>query len=106
MTGTTIDRDQYNQDITDLTLAVEKTQKTTMYLRSGNKVVTYVAKQPVQNEETGFLELSPARKEWWMDNPHIGPIVTSLREYLPNFSPWRGQNDEYISLFSKKSTLL
>lgn len=106
ITGTTIDRDKYNRDITDLILAVEKTQKTTMHMRSGNKVVTYVAKQPVQDEETGFLELSPHRKEWWMDNPHIEPIVTSIREYLPDFSPWKGQIDQYIRLFSKTSTLL
>lgn len=105
-TGTTIDRDRYNQDITDLIMAVEKTQKTTMHLRSGNKITTYVAKTPVQNEENGYLELSPKRREWWMGNPNLEPIVTSMREYLPNFSPWRGLDDEYIYLFSRKSNLL
>lgn len=106
MTGTTIDRDQYNQDITDLTLAVEKTQKTVMHLRSGSKVTTYVAKGPVQDEETGYLELSPWRKEWWLGNPNIAPIVESICKYLPGFAPWKGQADQYIRMFVKTSSLL
>lgn len=104
--GTNIDRSRYDQDITDLIMAVEKTQKTVMHLRSGNKVTTYVAKTPVQNEQNGYLELSPQRKEWWLDNPHIAPIIESISEYLPGFSPWKGQVDTYIHLFSRQSALL
>lgn len=104
--GTTIDRNSFDQDMTDLILAVEKTQKTVMHLRSGNKVTTYVAKTPVQDDETGYLELAPQRKEWWMGNPHLEPIVTAINEYLPGFSPWKGQLDDYIRIFSKTSSLL
>lgn len=104
--GTTLVRERYDQDFTDLLMIVEKTQKTTMCLRSGDKIHTYVAKQPVQDSETGFLELSPYRKEWWMGNPHIAPVVESIQEYLPDFKPWRLQADPYIRIFSKTSSLL
>lgn len=104
--GTTISRERYDEDFTDLLMAVEKTQKTTMSLRSGDKVHTYVVKQPVQDSETGFLELSPYREKWWMENPHLAPIVQSIQEYLPDFKPWRLQADPYIRIFSKTSGLL
>lgn len=106
LAGTTIDRSRYDQDITDLIMAVEKVQKTVMHMRSGSKVTTYVAKVPVQDEKTGFLELSPNRKEWWLGNPHLAPIVESINEYLPGFSPWKGQVDDYIRIFSRTSSLL
>lgn len=102
----TIDRSVFNQDFKDLIVAVEKVQRTTMSLRSGDKIITNVAKQIVQDEATGYLEFAPEREEWWMGNPHIQPIIVSIQSYLPDFAPWRGLGDNYISLFSRRSTLL
>ncbi len=103
--GTQIDRSRYEQDFADLLALVSKTNKTTMCLISGDKVHTYVAKTIVQSEEDKYLEMSPYRREWWMDNPHIAPVVESIQEYLPDFRPWRVLADPYISILSKTSSL-
>ena len=106
LAGTNIQRELYSEDFTDLLILTEKTQKTTMCLRSGDKVHTYVVKQPVQREDDGFLELSPYREEWWTGNPALAPIVESIQSYLPDFAPWKMQLDPYIRLLSKTSGLM
>lgn len=106
LSGQTVTRERYEQDFQDLLLVVGKTQKTTMCLRSGNKIHTYVVGQPVQREDDGFLELSPYREDWWMQNPKLEPIIESIKEYLPEFAPWKMQLDPYIRAMSKVSGLM
>lgn len=103
--GTNIQRAQYNQDFTDLLAVCAKIQSTKMSLRSGDKIVTFTPGQPIHDEKTGYLELSPERPEWWA-HPLLEPIVTSIQSYLPGFEPWLLQRDKYIGRLSIKSSLL
>lgn len=103
--GSHISREKYEQDFLDLLQVTSKTRKTQMSLRSGDKIFTYTLGEPVQDEKTNFLELSPERQEWW-EHPNVKPIVSSICEYLPNFKPWLLQKDTYIAILSGKSSLL
>ncbi len=105
LAGTAIDGDKFEQDFKDLLGLVIKTQKTTMHLISGDKICTYVAKTIVQREDDKFLEMSPYRAAWWMDNPHLSPIVESIQSYLPGFKPWKMKLDPYIRSLMMNSGL-
>lgn len=104
--ATPITKDRFEQDFTDLMNAVGKVDKVTMLFPCGSKVVTYCVGKPVVEDETKFLEMSWEREAWWMNNPFIAPIVESIREYYPTFSPWKGTKEVLISAMLSRSSLL
>ncbi len=102
-----IDKERLKTDLHDLMDAVSQVDKSTMVLPCGTKIVTYCVGQPVEDDETHFLEMSWEREAWWMDNPHIAPIVESIHTYHPDFKPWEGKNDMLMSLLlDNRSSLL
>lgn len=104
--STPVSKDRFEQDFTDLCNAVSQVDKTTLVLPCGSKVVTYCVGEPVVEEGTGFMEMTWEREAWWMQNPHISPIVESIQQYYPNFAPWKGMKEPLISAMMARSSLL
>lgn len=103
--GTNISRQTFDKDIEDLLRVTGKTQRAEMSLVSGDKILTYAVGQPLEEEGTGYLELTPDREGWWQ-HPNLEPIVESLQSYLPGFKPWLMNKDVYIAAMSARSGLL
>lgn len=97
--GANMSKEVYVQDFKDLVSAVSKVQKSVMTLMSGNRITTYAVGEPV-GDEKGFLYLNPQMKEWW-EHPTLEPIVQSIQQYLPDFSPWHLGKDKYLVLMKR-----
>lgn len=97
-------KEQFCQDFEDLLTLTSKVNRTQMFLRSGQELVCY-ALGVAESDEQAFLYLTPKMREWW-NHPRIKPIVESIQEYLPDFSPWLLTRDKTIGILTSQSSLL
>lgn len=97
----------------DLHDMLDKVHKRTYYMNNGSVITTFTSPhtdEVILTDDGQYFVMTASMSDWWMKNTGIKTIIESIRQHIPDFSPWKGAGDTIIEYLTavrdKRSALL